>query len=507
MPPSRWARIIAAVYDPDVSAALDKQARGESLTQDERNALTDANLIIQNEIDRWQRGEPYDPEEETPPAAEAPPAVPDLGPPAPTGPLERGTDLLTVKDEYGGEQEMTRAQYDNLDPETRAGLVVTNAVGGPSPVEPRFQGDASNPPPIPTYTGSGGLSSGDIDEMYPVRPAAPAAAAATPTKPPLPPDPKTPNLAPPREQERPAAPKPTAPAKPAEPPKPEPIWDEGGRTIRQGPLRGAIERAGGKATDKAAARVTREIGDVVQKKGWQGHTGGWRTLAQEAAAAWRKQYETAPNTLHPAERAAFEKDQSSLEKTILDADSPFRFYRESWIGAYRNGEIVPDAESFDEDVRAYGGSPPARSRPATAVGEPASGAPVTARGKPAVQDDSAWETWDPMADTPPAAGDNANLDPVDRVVPEPEVPDIGPPEEAAPMSSVDRGEFETLPERNDQAANFEFEPLPEDNSNLDAEFQLLDEPVADYEDLEDEDIVAEYDQEPYYEEWEDMEYA
>jgi hypothetical protein len=75
------------------------------------------------------------------------------------------------------------------------------------------------------------------------------------------------------------------------------------------------------------------------------------------------------------------------------------------------------------------------------------------------------------------------------------------------MSSVDRGEFETLPERNDQAANFEFEPLPEDNSNLDAEFQLLDEPVADYEDLEDEDIVAEYDQEPYYEEWEDMEYA
>ncbi len=43
-------------------------------------------------------------------------------------------------------------------------------------------------------------------------------------------------------------------------------------------------------------------------------------------------------------------------RTIMDEDSPFRHYRESYIGAYEVGEDVPLARELDRDLRGYEGS-------------------------------------------------------------------------------------------------------------------------------------------------------
>jgi len=92
--------------------------------------------------------------------------------------------------------------------------------------------------------------------------------------------------------------------------------------------------------------VVQELGEV-KEKGYQGRNGGWRTAAQRAASAWIRQYETQPENLDPKERRAYEADPSSLQNTILDANSPFRDYREAWIGAWRAGEDVEGAADFD----------------------------------------------------------------------------------------------------------------------------------------------------------------
>jgi hypothetical protein len=415
MPPDRWQRIKAAVYaDPLLLEALEAQDLQRPLTPEQREAILEANALINSEVRRWEAGLPFDEgEPATTATPEATPGVPDLGPPTAAG-QERPSDLLTIEDAFGNQFTMTRSQYDAEDPSYRETLTVVNAEGQTMPVEPPFRGDAS----------AGGAA--DLPPETVTAAAPPTPAVPPPATRPLPPDPTVPNLAPPREQERPpaiaASPKP-APPKPAPvvpEPKPVDIWDRGGREIRQGSLRGAIERAGGPATSNAASRVTREIGEVVEKGGYQGDTGGWRTLAQQSAAAWRKQYEEDPNSLHPDERKAYERDQEALEKTILNADSPFRRYRESWIGAYRAGELVPEADPFDEDVRAYGGKSPRR-------------APEQGRVVPdAVPRGGRTSTPLFTTDTPEGDGwETLTDEAVPELAPtvEPAAPDIGPPDE------------------------------------------------------------------------------
>lgn len=104
----------------------------------------------------------------------------------------------------------------------------------------------------------------------------------------------------------------------------------------------------------------REIGEVFRPRdqgGYRGDTGGWRTLAHQSADAWEEQYHSDPNSLRPSERQAYERDPSTLHRTILNADSPFRDYRESWIGATRAGQIVPTSAEFSEELRPFGGAP------------------------------------------------------------------------------------------------------------------------------------------------------
>jgi len=101
--------------------------------------------------------------------------------------------------------------------------------------------------------------------------------------------------------------------------------------------------------------VARGISSVI-KEGYQGDTADWRTLAHAAANAWLKQYESNPDTLRQSERRAYEQDPASLHRSIMAVDSPYSDYREAWIGAYRNGQLVPDADLFDADLRGLGGT-------------------------------------------------------------------------------------------------------------------------------------------------------
>jgi len=170
-----------------------------------------------------------------------------------------------------------------------------------------------------------------------------------------------PKAAPPPAAPAPApAPKPVTPPPsitPPEPPRPrnpfEPI--DQGPEVDQGPLRRAINQAGGRATGATVGNVARGISGVI-KEGYQGDTADWRTLAHAAANAWLKQYESNPDTLRQSERRAYEQDPASLHRSILSIDSPYSDYREAWIGAYRNGQLVPDADLFDADLRGLGGT-------------------------------------------------------------------------------------------------------------------------------------------------------
>jgi hypothetical protein len=93
MPVTRWAAITAALLTPEVEDALAAQdearERGETLDVDSRRILTETATAIDNEIGRWERGEPLDPAD---PEAEAPAPPPvDLGPPDTSAtPLEPG---------------------------------------------------------------------------------------------------------------------------------------------------------------------------------------------------------------------------------------------------------------------------------------------------------------------------------------------------------------------------------------------------------------------------------
>ena len=157
---------------------------------------------------------------------------------------------------------------------------------------------------------------------------------------------------------------PSAPIVPNLAPPPSPFEsDPGGALLPEGRFTRAIEAAGGRRTQRVAAKVAGEIGDVyrqpIGQMGYRGDTGGWRTLAHQAAAAWEQQYHDAPDTLRPSERAAYERNPASLHQSILAADSPFRDYRESWIGAARAGDKVPGADDFNREVRAFPESRPA----------------------------------------------------------------------------------------------------------------------------------------------------
>lgn len=106
-------------------------------------------------------------------------------------------------------------------------------------------------------------------------------------------------------------------------------------------------------------------------------------MARQAAAAWKQQYEQQPDTLQAKEKRAYEQDPGSLTKTILDVDSPYADYREAWIGAFKQGQDVPMARSFDEGLRGTGShyQSPFDSL-ATAAAEPSPTAEPTAGGNP-----------------------------------------------------------------------------------------------------------------------------
>ncbi len=50
-------------------------------------------------------------------------------------------------------------------------------------------------------------------------------------------------------------------------------------------------------------------------------------------------------------REAYERDPRALYRTIMDEDSPFRHYRESYIGAFEEGQDVPLARDIDRAAR------------------------------------------------------------------------------------------------------------------------------------------------------------
>jgi len=120
-------------------------------------------------------------------------------------------------------------------------------------------------------------------------------------------------------------------------------------------LRSAIERAGGRPTERVAGRVAREITETIPE-GYRGQTGGWKTEAAAAAQAWEYQNKVAPETLKQAERDAYKANPASLYRNLDSLEqSPFRNYLESWIGAYRKGNRdIPMATELDSQLRGYG---------------------------------------------------------------------------------------------------------------------------------------------------------
>jgi hypothetical protein len=404
MPPARWAKVIATAYDPSVQRVIDKQDRGEPLTVEDRRALVEADNMIRSEVRRWQDGEPdiledidaavQPPDVPAPPMDIGPPVgvPPDLGPPGrpeddPGESVLRPSDTSASAPAPTAPPDSTPPEYDDLGlPIPRNTSRAELAAQTPPPSPP------SSPPeyddlglPIPRGTTRSDLeqqappgarpavlppitaakppdlrNSSDMDlprsAVPPTKPPAPVATAPT-----APVAPKAPPAA--------TAPPPVAPKAPPAATKPPPDIGPPARPIRpplftdanpndplidQGPFRSAIERAGGRPTQAIASRTARQIGDI-NRSGFQGQNEGWATDAQQAATAWEEQYHRAPQKLDPAERRAYEKNPNSLRDTILDDDSPFKNYRESWIGAYRKGELVPLAQEYDASLRGQEG--------------------------------------------------------------------------------------------------------------------------------------------------------
>src|SRR5215471_3559206 len=338
-----------------------------------------------------------------PPVAGPPPeAGAPAGPPPPVGSdLAQPSDLLTFTDPDGNVQHMTRGEYNALDDAHKNALSYwpgSARAGAEDPDAPGARPTQVPPPPsLPAAVPNDLDTPGQRPEQ--IIPTPPAAAAAAPAAPNPTFVPSVTHLSPnrpdyqsqaatraiegainPPQPAKPAAPaaaaKPAAPAAaapkvtvptPAPPPSIAPppfMQDTTGAVLPENQLTRAIARAGGRPTQAVTSRVAGEIGDVFQpfdRGGWRGDTGGWRTLAQEAAAAWEQQYRDAPSTLDPAERAAYERDpnrgtpRSVLYTQILDPNSPFRNYRESWIGAVRAGQVVPDSQAFMGELSAYPG--------------------------------------------------------------------------------------------------------------------------------------------------------
>lgn len=349
---AHWARIAAVAFPPEVLAVIDKQDRGEALTDEERATLIQADNDVREAIDSTRRtGDPFPaPAAPAAPAEAAPeataPEVPDIGAPDPNAPV-LGPALPP---------EISSANY----PEER-----TPGERRGEPMPPYDPSMAPKPPPsiappLPAPTAP------------PARPAAPTAPPVAP--PPSKPAPTPPRPAPPVRAAAPAAPSappkpaPSATSRSAPPPPPPPPFesDPEGALIDQGPLRGAIETAGGRPTARVAGRVAREISETIPK-GYQGQTGGWRTEAAAAARAWEHQYRVAPDTLAPAEKEAYRRDPKSLYANLDNlASSPYRDYLESWIGAYRSGNRdIPMATDLDAQLRGYDEyqSPYDRERP------------------------------------------------------------------------------------------------------------------------------------------------
>lgn len=395
MPPTRWAAIIGVAITEEAEAALDKQANGEPLTDAERQILVEANTIINGEIDRWSRGEPFDPDEEAPAPTETPGPT-DLGPPTVTTPLpgeSPGFDPVTGEVTGAAPSSPSTSTATTLPPnrpdQIAAGASIDAAILPPGRPDQIQAGaaidDAILPPQAPPRPARPPSTPGGVGVQPtlppPISIGPPAAAPAPPSSRPAAPSASTPRPAP-------AAPAPPPVARPKPPPafRPAPVADPPpmsiapprdpfdnaeGDSIGQGPLRGAIERAGGRATAPVASRVAAES-EQIREQGWSGHTTGWQALAQAAAAAWERQYRENPTELQPAERRAYEEDPESLRREILEPTSPFRDYREAWIGAFRKGEEVPGGRELAQELATAGGSfrSPYGAAPAAAPAAP-----------------------------------------------------------------------------------------------------------------------------------------
>ena len=57
----------------------------------------------------------------------------------------------------------------------------------------------------------------------------------------------------------------------------------------------------------------------------------------------------------PDERRTYEENRDALFGTIVQVDSPFRHYRESYIGALRSGSDVPLARELDAELTGQDG--------------------------------------------------------------------------------------------------------------------------------------------------------
>lgn len=337
MPADRWDRIWTAISsDPEVLDAIDAQRNGgEKLNEHQRQVLVDASNDVRGAIARWQRGLPFGPlpgeegyeswivthpednpnrgagaTDETLGAVQGPPLPPDIGPVAPTVPLPSDRPAA---DEFG------------YTPATAAAMA-------PRPVPP-----PPPPPPPPPVTPP--LAAGTTPPPTPPRPPTPL---PTPPRPPGTAEAMPPSIGPPAAQAPPApipAPRPPAPSE---------------APIRPGLLRTAIEAAGGTSGPTMARGIAQGQNPIIAG-GFQGMDPTWRVDAQQAASAWLDQFQRSPSTLDPRERDAYQRDPSSLRRTILAPDSPFANYRESWIGAFRQGELVPQGREFDAELRQQGG--------------------------------------------------------------------------------------------------------------------------------------------------------
>jgi len=414
MPPTRWAKIINTAYSPDVQAIIDKQERGMPLTLEDRRSLVDADNMIRSEIAAWQNGEPDILEDvPTDAATPVPGAPPDLGPPD-TAPLDLGPpmgppvpdnpeDRTTGMDTGGESISPMGPPPQDTSPLVPAGafqqapIIPTAGLNEEERVPPGSAAIATYTPPAPpppTAAEAPRGGSRDVDTQPgapvfstgpgPIRPATPAPSPPRATRPP-------PDIGPPTAPRTPAPAPPPKPAAPP-PPPPKPRLFEGANPndplIAPSPFRTAIERAGGRATRPIAERTAQQIGDI-QRGGFQGRNEGWTTEEKMAADAWLDQYHRRPESLDPAERRAYERDPGSLLRTISDDNGPFYNYKESWIGAYRNGDIVPKAKEFDAALQGYPGyeSPSFKDmeQPATVdMGTPPSdaGTPLSDTGAP-----------------------------------------------------------------------------------------------------------------------------